>query len=92
MEQVCIRNFAQTERTTTVLTSICANVSYEPKGLIRSRSSPDKSGGLNKSTQHHLIERCLLRVVLYGVREAVWIFCGREEQDLESLEVGTVAA
>jgi hypothetical protein len=31
-------------------------------------------------------------VVLYGVRETVWIFCGREEQDLESLEVGTVAA
>ena len=38
------------------------------------------------------MESCSLKVVLNGVRDTVWIFCGGEEQDLESLEVGTVAA
>jgi hypothetical protein len=51
-----------------------------------------KRGGLNKSTQHHLIEGCSLKVVVYEAGETVWIFCGREEQDLESLEGGRVAA
>jgi hypothetical protein len=37
-------------------------------------STPDKSGGLNKSTQHHLIKGCSLKVVLYEARETVWIF------------------
>ena len=62
------------------------------QNAIRQSSLPDKRGGLNKSTQHHLIESSSLKVVLYGVRETVWIFRGPEERDLESLEVGTVAA
>jgi hypothetical protein len=60
--------------------------------ILDSYQVPDKRGGLNKSTQHHLIEGCSLKVVVYEAGETVWIFCGREEQDLESLEGGRVAA
>jgi hypothetical protein len=51
---------------------------------------PRKRGAVNKSTQHHLIESSSLEVVLNGVSETVWFFCGGEEQDLEAMEGRTV--
>jgi hypothetical protein len=54
--------------------------------------TPDKSGGLNGSTQHHLIKGCSLKVVWNEDGKALWIFCSREGQDLELLESRAVAA
>jgi hypothetical protein len=54
--------------------------------------SPDKSGDLNRSMQHHLIQICFRKVVLYETWETVWAFCDREERHLEPMEGGTVAA
>jgi len=50
----------------------------DPDNRAHENICPDKSGAFDRSMQHHLIQVCSLRVVLYEARETVWTFCDRE--------------